>query len=155
MREKQRCRQREKQAPCRGPNVGLDPRTKPWAKGRCSMAEPPRHPEKYQVFKWRYQTLFTFLLSNFTQFCKSSLFYIRCQLLEMAINESLYIYITECYPSWPDDMKRFYLYDREHKQREQQRGGGGEAGSPLSREPEAGLDPRTLGSWPELKLSSA
>ena len=27
----------------------------------------------------------------------------------------------------------------------------GEAGSPLIREPDVGLDPRILGSWPELK----
>ena len=34
----------------------------------------------------------------------------------------------------------------EHKQEEQQAEGGGEAGSPLSREPNVGLDPKTLGS---------
>ena len=36
-REKQAHRQREKQAPCREPDVGLDPGTPqimPWAKGR-------------------------------------------------------------------------------------------------------------------------
>ena len=32
--------------------------------------------------------------------------------------------------------------------------GEGEAGSPLSREPVAGLDPRTLGSGPELKADA-
>ena len=39
-----------------------------------------------------------------------------------------------------------YLTQREPKQRERQAEGEGEAGSPLSREPEVGLDPRTLGS---------
>jgi len=32
--------------------------------------------------------------------------------------------------------------------------GEGEADSPLSREPDAGLNPRTLGSWPELKADA-
>ena len=36
--------------------------------------------------------------------------------------------------------------ERENKQWEGQAEGEGEAGSPLSREPDAGLDPRTLGS---------
>ena len=31
----------------------------------------------------------------------------------------------------------------------------GEAGSPLSREPNVGLDPRTLGSWPEPKADTS
>ena len=41
-----------------------------------------------------------------------------------------------------------YLFDREreHKQRDQQREEEGGAGSPLSREPDVGLDPRTPGS---------
>jgi len=38
--------------------------------------------------------------------------------------------------------------EREHKQGEEAEGEG-EADSPLSREPDAGLDPRILGSWPE------
>ena len=38
-----------------------------------------------------------------------------------------------------------------HKQEEQQAEGDGEAGSPQSREPNAGLNPRTLGSQLELK----
>ena len=38
-----------------------------------------------------------------------------------------------------------YLTEREHKQGEQQ-AEEGEAGSQLSREPDAGFDPRTLGS---------
>ena len=42
--------------------------------------------------------------------------------------------------------KRFYLFERE-KEREISEGEGeGEADSSLSREPDAGLDPRTLGS---------
>ena len=51
MRERERERGRdteEKQAPCRKPNVGLDPGTSrimPWAKGRCQTAEPPRDPD--------------------------------------------------------------------------------------------------------------
>jgi len=46
-------------------------------------------------------------------------------------------------------LKRFYLFDRErHSERGNTSGGvgEGEAGSPQSREPDAGLDPRTLGS---------
>ena len=38
--------------------------------------------------------------------------------------------------------------EREHKQGEWHAEGEREAGSPLSREPDAGLDPRTLGSRP-------
>ena len=49
--------------------------------------------------------------------------------------------------------KIFFIYLREresvHKQGEQQAEGEGEAGSPLGREPNAGLDPRTPGSWPK------
>ena len=41
-REKQRHRQREKQAPCRDP-LGPGPELN---EGRCSTAEPPRHPEE-------------------------------------------------------------------------------------------------------------
>ena len=41
--------QREKQAPCREPDAGLDPgshsRITLWAEGRCSTAEPRRRPE--------------------------------------------------------------------------------------------------------------
>jgi len=33
-------------------------------------------------------------------------------------------------------------------------GGEREAGFPPSREPDAGLDPRTLGSWPEPKADA-
>ena len=39
-----------------------------------------------------------------------------------------------------------YLTERDHKQAERQAEGEGEAGSPLSREPDSGLDPRTLRS---------
>ena len=43
-----------------------------------------------------------------------------------------------------------YLFDRErvseHKQGERRAESEGEAGFPLSREPDVGLDPRTLGS---------
>ena len=49
--KRQRHRQREKQAPCREPDVGLDPgtqsgdsRIKAWAEGRCLTSEPPRCP---------------------------------------------------------------------------------------------------------------
>ena len=43
-----RHRQREKQAPPREPDVGLDPGTPkitPRAEGRCQTAEPPRDPQ--------------------------------------------------------------------------------------------------------------
>ena len=46
-RERQRHQRREKQAPCREPDVGLDPgdsRITPWAKGSRQTAEPPRDP---------------------------------------------------------------------------------------------------------------
>jgi len=43
-------------------------------------------------------------------------------------------------------------WERACKPGEQQ--AGGEAGSPLSREPDDGLDPRTLGSWPEPKADA-
>ena len=48
-RERQRHREREKQVPCKEPDVGLDPGPQdhaimPWARGRCSTVEPPRHP---------------------------------------------------------------------------------------------------------------
>ena len=39
-----------------------------------------------------------------------------------------------------------YLTERDHKQAERQAEREEEAGSPLSREPDAGLDPRTLRS---------
>ena len=45
-RERQRHRQTEKQAPCREPDVGFDPRTpgspQGHPEGRCSTTEPPR-----------------------------------------------------------------------------------------------------------------
>jgi len=44
------------------------------------------------------------------------------------------------------------------REKESMNGGGvegeGEADSPLSREPDVGLDPRTLGSWPEPKADA-
>ena len=42
----QKHRQREMQAPCREPDMGLDARIMPWAKGRHQTAEPPREPFK-------------------------------------------------------------------------------------------------------------
>ena len=52
--------------------------------------------------------------------------------------------------------QRFYLFIW-HRERERAQAGGageGEADSPLSMEPDVGLYPRTLGSWPELKADS-
>ena len=43
-REGQRHRQREKQAPCGEPDVGLNPRITTWGEGRHSSTEPPRCP---------------------------------------------------------------------------------------------------------------
>ena len=46
-RERQRHGQREKQAPCREPDMGTrswDSRTTSWAEGRCQTTEPPRDP---------------------------------------------------------------------------------------------------------------
>ena len=43
-RERQRHRQREKQAPCREPDVGLDPETLGSCPGLKAAAEPLRHP---------------------------------------------------------------------------------------------------------------
>ena len=47
-----------------------------------------------------------------------------------------------------------FIYLTEHKQAEWQVEGEGEAGSPISREPDKGLDPRTLGSRPEPKVDA-
>ena len=51
-----------------------------------------------------------------------------------------------------------YLFDRERERERAQAGGAaeteGEAGSLLSREPDAGLDSRTLRSGPELKADA-
>ena len=44
MRERQRHRQREKQAPCREPDVGLDPRSPGSRPGLKAGAKPLRHP---------------------------------------------------------------------------------------------------------------
>ncbi|XP_059021292.1 uncharacterized protein LOC131826016 [Mustela lutreola] len=44
--------------------------------------------------------------------------------------------------------------DRDHEQAERQAEREEEAGFPLSREPDAGLDPRTLGSWHESKAKA-
>ena len=52
MREKQRHRQRENQAPCTEPDVGLNPRTpesEPEPKADAQPLEPPRHP----IFNFR------------------------------------------------------------------------------------------------------
>ena len=51
---------------------------------------------------------------------------------------------------------RYYLFiwQTEIISRQRGRRGGGEAGSPLSREPNAELHPRTLGSWPEPKAEA-
>ena len=48
---------------------------------------------------------------------------------------------------------RFYLFQRE-RERERITEGEGETDSPLSREPNAGLNPRTLKSWPESKADA-
>ena len=42
--ERQRSRQREKQAPFREPDGLEDPRITPWAEGKCQTAETPRDP---------------------------------------------------------------------------------------------------------------
>ena len=46
-----------------------------------------------------------------------------------------------------------FIYQRQWAQAEWQAEAEGEAGSLLSKEPDVGLDPRTLGSWPELKAA--
>ena len=53
MRDRGRHRQREKQAPCREPDVELDPGTLGSCRveGRCSTAEPPRHPQMNWVLR--------------------------------------------------------------------------------------------------------
>ena len=48
-----------------------------------------------------------------------------------------------------------YLTEKEHKQGEQKAEREGEADSLLSREPDAGLHPRVLGSWPEPKADAS
>ena len=49
-----------------------------------------------------------------------------------------------------------YLFVRESEQERTHAGGRaeGEADSPLSEELDAGLDPGTLGSWPDLKADA-
>ena len=51
-------------------------------------------------------------------------------------------------------LKIFFICEREsmHKQGDQQ--AEGKAGSPLSKETDAGLDPKTLESWPEPKTDT-
>ena len=54
-RERQRHRQREKQAPCTGSPSGIrsrDSRIAPWAKGRRQTATPPRDPLKTHFWCW-------------------------------------------------------------------------------------------------------
>ena len=52
--------------------------------------------------------------------------------------------------------RRFYLFDTERDRQRAQAGGvgEGEAGSPLSREPNMGLDSRTPGSGHEAKADA-
>ena len=50
MRDRERYRQREKQAPCREPDAGLDtgtPGSCPGPEGRRQTAEPPRDPHNF------------------------------------------------------------------------------------------------------------
>ena len=61
--------------------------------------------------------------------------------------KAIYVLYTLFYYIFKDSF--IYLTQWEHKQREKQ--AEGEADSLLSREPDVGLDPRTLQSWPELK----
>jgi len=44
--------------------------------------------------------------------------------------------------------------EREQEYKQGERQAEGEAGSPLSKKPDAGLDPRILGSGPELKTDA-
>ena len=53
-----------------------------------------------------------------------------------------------------DFFKTLFIYLRESIQAVEMAEGEGEAGSLLSREPDAGLDPRTLGSRPEPKADT-
>ena len=48
-----------------------------------------------------------------------------------------------------------YLFERKKTQAGGGAEGEGEAGSPLGREPDMGLDPRTLGSPPEQKSDTS
>lgn len=54
---------------------------------------------------------------------------------------------------WKKKILRFYF--RERKQKHEQGGAEGEAGSPLNKEPTAGLDPRKPGPRPELNKADA
>ena len=52
--ERQRHRQREKQAPCREPDVGLDPRTQGSRPGPKAGAKPLSHPGIPEILDLRY-----------------------------------------------------------------------------------------------------
>ena len=53
-------------------------------------------------------------------------------------------------------LKKYFLYLRPERERARaERGAEGEADSPLSREPYAGLYPKTLRSWPEMKAGAS
>ena len=49
MRERQRCRQREKHTPCREPDVGLDPGTPGPHPEPKADAQPPNHPDAPKI----------------------------------------------------------------------------------------------------------
>ena len=72
-----------------------------------------------------------------------------------------FLLVPFCLPFFPF-LKILFIYfcvrerERDWELEHTQAGGGaeGEADTPLSREPDPGLDPRTLGSWPKLKADA-
>jgi len=104
-----------------------------WKKGYCE-----------NNFKNYYSVRFLFLLYSFhSTWIYHSVFHIV-----------LFVCLFVCFVLF----LRFYLFIWQRQTaREGTQAGGlreGEVGFPLSREPNAGLDPRTLGTWPELKADA-
>ena len=125
MRERQRHRQREKQAPCREPDVGLDPMTLESCPEPKADAQPLSHPgvpSFIDVLSFSEYRSLTFLVKYITRF-----FFFKI----------LFIY------SW--ETQRCVRERQRHRQREKQ--------APC-REPHVGLDPRTPGPRPGPKAGA-
>ena len=63
-----------------------------------------------------------------------------------------YVFLIDC--TFLKKIIYLFMWQRDHKQGEWQAEVEGEADSLLNRKPDAGLNPRTLGSWPEPKVDT-